>query len=88
MLTAYSEEQLLSHLTGLGAWTAVRAGELRHFVEHLEEQMAAAGGRPGRGDSLRYALGVYIDGVEDLVRRCREVEAELVRRAATAAEAR
>lgn len=78
----YSDEQLLHHLAGLGEWTRIRAQELKHFTEHLPQQMQAAGGEPNRLASIQYALTTYINGVQDLVNRCREAEQELVRRTA------
>lgn len=85
MLERYTDEQLMSHLIGLGQWTQIRARELKHFTEQLPAKMAEAGEDPVRQATLRYALHIYIDGVQDLVHRCREVQAEVDRRTAVTA---
>lgn len=83
MLEKYTDEQLLSHLAGLGEWTRIRAQELKYFCEHLPARHAAAAGNPRQQESLRYALNTYIGAVEEISRRCREAEAEYARRTAT-----
>jgi hypothetical protein len=82
MLDRFTDEQLLAHLAGLGEWAAIRAGELQYVTERLSEEFAKAD--PPRKASLRYALSVYVEGVEELARRCREAQAELERRGAAA----
>lgn len=81
MLERFSAEQLLAHLAGLGQWAAIRARELQYCTEGLPGELAGAGGDPRREASLRYALGVYVEGLEEMARRCREAHAELERRA-------
>lgn len=80
MLTRLSDQQLMEHLTGLGAWTATRAGELHHFLE----QLSRSDGDPVREARLRYALSVYVEAVADMARRCQEARVEVERRAALA----
>jgi primosomal protein N'' len=80
MLDAYTDEQLLSHLTGLGQWTKVRAQELYYFTEHLPATVAEAKGDPVKETSTLYALKTYIGAVQEMANRCREAQVELERR--------
>lgn len=76
----FSDEQLLHHMTALGQWTQIRARELQYFTEQLPGALAKAAGNPEQEASLVYALTTYVDGVQDLVDRYREVQEELARR--------
>jgi len=76
----YTDAQLLQHLAGLGQWTAIRAGELRSFTEHLAVRLAEAGDDPQKLANLRYGLKTYVDAVQEMVTRCREAQEELGQR--------
>lgn len=82
MLSQMTDEQLVHHLVGLGQWAKIRAQELKYFTEHLQPQQLQAAPGSAQSANLQYALATYIGGVEEIMQRCREAEAELGRRLA------
>lgn len=80
MLDQLTNEQLLSHLIGIGQITRTRAQELKYFTDNLPAKLAEAMGDPQKESSLRYGLDTYLSNLEELLKRGRQAQAEIERR--------